>query len=148
MNLQPEDCCHVNHDNQGIAYNTRSKRRAVEYDPTMPNQASTSTATPHATFSGAQQPTTANTSNNQNIRGSNEPQNVPIQSSVPVMTKALVKNANFPLNIVDQMKRTSLSVPMWDILSIPSQKDLLQKELESVVVQSQPTTTHVATSFV
>lgn len=148
MNLQLEDCCHVSYDNQGIAYNTRRNRRAVEDAPIMPNQASTSAATPHAIVSSTQQPTTANPSNNHNIRGSNQPQNVPIQSSVPMMTKAPEKNANVPLNIFDQMKRTSVSVPMWDILSMPSQKDLLQKELESVVVQSQLATTHDATSFV
>ena len=64
MNLQPEDCCHVNHDNQGIAHNTKRKRRAVEDAPIMPNQASTSAATPHAVAASVQQPTTAIPNNN------------------------------------------------------------------------------------
>lgn len=149
MNLQPDECCSVNHDSQGVTHNTRSKRKVVEYAvPTMPNQDSTSSTIPHATISSTEQPVIAILVQNQNTRGSNEPRIVPNQSSMPMMTKAPRLSVNAPLNIVDQMKRKNLSVSMWDILSIPTQRDLLQKELKTIVVQSQLATTHDAVSYV
>ena len=33
------------------------------------------------------------------------------------------------------MKKTAVSVPMWDVLAMPSQLELLQKELQTVEVQ-------------
>ncbi len=33
------------------------------------------------------------------------------------------------------MKKTIVSVPMWDVLAMPAQLELLQKELQTVEVQ-------------
>lgn len=65
-----------------------------------------------------------------------------------MMKKALVKNFITSLNIIEQMKKTNVSVPMWDFLAIPSQRELLQKELKTVVEKNQSSSTHDATSFV
>ena len=48
MNYQPRDYFHVNHDgNDGIAYNTRSKRKVVEtISSSLTNQASTLSSIP------------------------------------------------------------------------------------------------------
>lgn len=65
-----------------------------------------------------------------------------------MVTKVPAKSTYTPLNIIDQMKRTNISFPMWDVLAIPSQLELLQKELKTVKVQNGPTPMDGVTSFV
>lgn len=52
----------------------------------------------------------------------------------PLVTKVPAKSIYTPLNIVDQIKRTDINVPIWDVLALISQLKLLQQESKIVKV--------------
>ena len=45
-----------------------------------------------------------------------ESQTAHVHSATLVVSKVSVKEVSAPLNIVDQMKKTNVSVPMWDVV--------------------------------
>lgn len=60
----------------------------------------------------------------------NDPQAV---SSQPSTSRASTKASNASFSVVDQMRKTNVNISMWDVVAtIPSQKRLLQQELESI----------------
>lgn len=135
MNHQLEENFHTNHD--AIAHNTRIKRGVVEdATPPSPNQASTLGTTSYIPLMDAQSNFAAQQKKDMGNKKSTEPQTAHFHSSVPIAPKALTKEISTPLNIVDQMKRTVVNISIWDVVaSIPSQKKLLQQELEGIGVE-------------
>lgn len=65
-----------------------------------------------------------------------------------MVSKVLAEETYTHLNIVDQVKRTNVSVPMWDVLAIPYQLELLQQELKTVKIKNGPDTMDGVASFV
>ena len=130
MNHQLDEHCHAIHKN------TRSKRRAVDdVSSTLANQASTSVATLHVPISSVLNRAAKQPRPILNNRLPNPPQpTLVIPISAPAISKPQHKPINTPLNIVEQMKKTTISVPMWDVLAIPSKLELLQEELQTVEV--------------
>ena len=132
MIYQVEEHCNVNQDS--IAQNTRSKRRAIEdVAPPPPNQASTSNAIPHEQSENDQ----ANAFRQQkqsNSRGdTNDPKVIPTQPPTHAAPKASTITPNASFNVVEKMKKTNVNISMWDVVAIvPMQKRLLQQELESI----------------
>lgn len=145
----PRDYCHINHGgDNGIAHNTRRKKRSIEDAPSSSsNQVATLKAIPHATVANALHDVTSPLQN-QNNEMTKEPHVVPIHIPDPMVTKVPTKSTYTPLNIVDKLKRTNVSASTWDVLAIPSQLELLQQELKTVKVQNGPTTMDGETSFV
>lgn len=125
------------------------KKRNIE-DSTHPplNQVSTLGTTPHILVTSAQLDVTPQQKKNLSNMKSTEPQDAPFYSSVLLAPKDLVKVTSTSLNIIYQMKRTSVNIPMWDVLTMPQQIELLQQELKSLRAPSQSDTLGDATSFV
>ncbi len=63
--------------------------------------------------------------------------------------KVSTKIPNAPLSVVEKMKKTNISISMWDaIATIPMQKRMLQKELEKIEPKDQSSTMEGDTSLV
>ena len=140
MNHQLEEYFYVNHENNdSVAQNNRSKRREVEdATPPLANQASTSSATPHVPIMNAQPRVVDQQKQSTRKKKPNERLANPSPILVLVIFRPPTKPTFPPLNIVEKMKKTNVSIPMWNVLSIPSQWELLQQELQTVEVQSVP----------
>ncbi len=41
-----------------------------------------------------------------------------------------------------------MSIPMWDVLAIPSQKELLQRELQDIKLHNEPSTSNNAARYI
>ena len=66
-----------------------------------------------------------------------------------VAPKASTKAHNAPFSVVEQMKKTNVNIPMWDVVAtIPMQRRLLQKELESIEPKNQPSREESTTSLI
>ena len=120
MNHQLREYFHTNQN--VIAHNTRSKRRSIEdVVPPPLNQALNSRVYPHVPIINTQPSVATQHSHDTNRGKTNESQTTHVQSVAPIVPKALVKVVGAPLNIVDHMKRTNVSVLMWDVFTtIPS----------------------------
>ena len=120
MNHQVGEHCHTIHEN------TRSKRRAVDDFSSTPTNKASTLATTHAPISSVPPRATEQPRPNLGSRLPNPLQTDPIiPTPVPVISKPQCKPINTPLNIIEKMKKTTLSVPMWDVLAMPSQLELL-----------------------
>ena len=76
----------------------------------------------------------------------NDPQAVPSQ---PSTSRASTKASNASFSVVDQMRKTNVNISMWDAMAtIPSQKRLLQQELESIELIDQMPNMENAVSLV
>lgn len=86
----------------------------------------------------------------QKVMQGESPRSPAISNLDLVATKTSTKTA-IPFNIFEQMKRASLNVSMWDAISIPSQRDLLQeviKEMDVTEDTIQGCSSSISTSLV
>lgn len=67
----------------------------------------------------------------QKVKQGEQPKAPTISKLDIVTTKASTKVV-VPFSIVQQMKKGSLNISMWDALSIPSQRDLLQEAIKDI----------------
>lgn len=65
-----------------------------------------------------------------------------------MISKVHTKLVGSPFNIVEHMKKTNVSIPMWNVLALPSQRELLQHELQAIEMQSRQPSTSRAISLV
>lgn len=145
MNWQGEELCGVNQpQNQSyipVVANTRSKKRAVD----MGQQTNKNNNQP---FSSTQaQARSLSAQNTQILQRSqlvvtkdqpkSQPQLAQIQKDI-VATKGQQKISMTDFNILDQLKKTHVSVSMWDSLFLPGQKDLLHDTLSNHSLTAQP----------
>lgn len=75
----------------------------------------------------------------------------PIISKLDLIVAKVPNKAAISFNIVEQMKRASINVSIWDALAIPSQRDLLQEEIKGMDVakgSSQGCNSSISTSLV
>lgn len=148
MNHQVEEHCNVNQDS--IAQNTRSKKRAVE-NPTPPplNQTSTSSTTPHSQAASQQANTFQQQRQDDRRKDVSDPQVVPSQPLSNTAPRVPTKVSSAPFSVVEQMKKTNVNISMWDVVpTIPMQKKLLQQELERIQPKDQASTMENTTSLV
>ncbi|KAH9290806.1 hypothetical protein KI387_034923, partial [Taxus chinensis] len=54
-----------------------------------------------------------------------------------VQAKGQQRDASSPFNIIDQMKKTNVNISMWESLSIPGQRDLLQAAMKDWSTSNQ-----------
>lgn len=120
MNHHPVEHFHSNHDS--IAHNTKRKRRDVEdATPPSPNQASTLGIVSHIPMMNAKPNVSPPQKQDMGNKKSTKPQTTNFQSLVPMAPKAPTKEISIPLNNVDQMKRTTINISIWNVFSaIPS----------------------------
>ena len=88
------------------------------------NQASTSNSSPHTLVTSAQPGVITQQRQRMNNFRMNGSQVDPIQTSTSIAPIAPNKLVNTPLNIMEKIKKTNVSIPMWDVLAIPSQREL------------------------
>lgn len=89
-------------------------------------QASNSSVVPHTLVVDTQQSVAAQQRQASSSRVSIEPQVGSILVSDPVTSRAPTKPTCSPLNIIEKMKKSNVSIPMWNLLTFPSQRELLQ----------------------
>ncbi|KAH9321405.1 hypothetical protein KI387_016044 [Taxus chinensis] len=133
-NWQTEDFCGVNQQPfQGVAANTRSKKRNIGEGQSCNPVVSQPTLT------------------QQGVSRPNAAPNVQNQPKVPVVathahaqapekftpSKGHQKDNSSPFNIIDQMKKTNVNISMWESLSIPGQRDLLQATMNNWLTSNQ-----------
>ncbi|KAH9289994.1 hypothetical protein KI387_034111, partial [Taxus chinensis] len=133
LNWQEEDFCRLNIDSSSVAANTRSKKREMEPQPLEADLASTSQP-------GLQMAVDKNVGNKSletpasHAAGKDGSPGITVPNKHfpkedPNAQKSVIKVGAIPFTIVEQMKKTNLSVTMWDALSIPSQRNLLREAL-------------------
>ena len=82
----------------------------------------------------------------QPLPAANQSANVPkpsVPPAVPATDNPIIpsKGAKVSVptfNILDSMKKVNVSMSLWDSLSIPGQKDLLQSALHDLTLSSEP----------
>ena len=72
----------------------------------------------------------------------------PIQTSTFAAPRAPNRLVKTPLNIVEKIKNTNVSIPMWDVLAIPSQREFLKRELQDIKLQNEPSTSNNAANYI
>ncbi|KAH9293154.1 hypothetical protein KI387_041645, partial [Taxus chinensis] len=121
---------------QGVAANTRSKRRNLgEEQPLAPTNPQPSMA---PQMVGKQNPIS-------NAQG--QPRTAPRPTQIPVVAahmqgvnvqaKGQQRDPSSPFSIIDQMKKTNVNISMWESLSIPGQRDLLQAAMKDWPTSNQ-----------
>ncbi|KAH9327817.1 hypothetical protein KI387_043751 [Taxus chinensis] len=137
VNWQAEDFCGMNQAvSQGVAANTRSKRRNLgEEKPLAPANPQPSMA---PQMIGKKSPAS-------NAQG--QPRTAPRPTQMPavaahiqgvnVQTKGQQRDPSSPFSIIDQMKKTNVNISMWESLSIPGQRDLLQAAMKDWLASNQ-----------
>ena len=88
--------------------------------PPLMNQASTSSVSPHITVTNAQPNIDTQQKQNASNKKPNGPSTDPSHVSILIFSKATTKPTCTPLNIVEKMKKTNVSIPMWNVFTIPS----------------------------
>ena len=151
MNCLVEEHGNVNQDS--CAYNTRSKKRAMEeVSPQPPNHPSTSSVVPHVQVVSQQHNANHPANTSQQKRQGKRRDNVNNQQIVPPQdstSKDPTITSNGPFSVVEQMRNNNANISMWDaITNVPSQRRLLQQELESIELRDQPPSMENAMSLV
>ncbi|KAH9294553.1 hypothetical protein KI387_040245, partial [Taxus chinensis] len=131
------DFCGMNQAvSQGVAANTRSKRRNLgEEQPLAPANPQPSTA---SQMIGKQNPV-ANAQGQS--RTAPRPTQMPAVAAhiqgANVQIKGQQRDPSSPFSIIDQMKKTNVNISMWESLSIPGQRDFLQAAMKDWPTSNQ-----------
>ncbi|KAH9287466.1 hypothetical protein KI387_031583, partial [Taxus chinensis] len=80
-----------------------------------------------------------------NMQGQPKPPSKPTQMPVVashaqernVQAKGQKRDLSSPFSIIDQMKKTNVNISMWEYLSIPGQRDLLQAAMKNWSTSNQ-----------
>lgn len=152
LNFQREEFCGMNNPltpnqlHSAVATYTRSKRRAVDDGQQTGTGISQQVHVPNT------QQGVAGSSNGQKIpfllaiqsaESTEQPkdsaQPAPMKEKGVVVPKIQNKVSVPSFNIIDHMKKSNVTLSMWDSLAIPGQKSLLQSALSDVSLAHEPT---------
>ncbi|KAH9299879.1 hypothetical protein KI387_044102 [Taxus chinensis] len=137
VNWQAEDFCGMNQVvSQGVIANTRSKRRNLGEEQPL------ALANPQPSMAPQMIGKQSLVSNTQGQpRTSLRPTQMPAVTAhvqgVNVQTKGQKKDTSSPFSIIEQMKKTNINISMWESLSIPGQRDLLQATMKDWSTSNQ-----------
>ena len=121
---------------QSVAANTRSKKRNIGEGQSL----APSDLQPSITPQGVGKKNTV-----PNTQGQPKPPSKPSQMPVVaahaqernVPPKGQQRDLSSPFSIIDQMKKTHVNISMWESLSIPGQRDILQAAMKNWSTSNQ-----------